>query len=298
MLSLPDFIVLVYCLIDDLMPLVTGGRPLRSRGFPPQLRDSEVLTMLVVAEFLNIHDDKAIWTYFGQHWRPWFPKLRHRTTFTRQATNLWRVSQLLHQALITVLVPASENVFVTDGLPMPIVKYGRKNRSRLFRGEASTSYCAAKKEFYFGFKGHLLTSFDGIAVGLTVTPANTDEREAVWDLADHIRGWLLADKGYISAFFRDELLRTGVNLQTPLRSNMPDSRPPEYVGTLLRVRRLVETVISQFTEHLKISSVRSRDLWHLTARVSRKLLTHAVAVFLNKMFGRDPLKFDGLLAAA
>ena len=298
MLTLSDFIVLVYCVVDDLMRSVTRGVPLRTRGFQSGLRDSEVITMLIVAEFQGIHTDKQIWEYVGRHWRAWFPKLPCRTTFVRHAANLWRVNQLLQEALVRVLVPATEDVFIGDGVPMPICKLGRKSRCKLFRGDVAVSYCAAKKEYYFGFKGHVIISMEGVIVRATLTPANSDEREAIWELVDGLHGWLLGDKGYLSVFFKAELHRVGINLQTQVRSNMPETRPHDYLATMVRVRRLVETVIGQLTERFHLSVVRARDTWHQTARVARKLLAHTVAVFLNRSLGRETLQFDGLVAAA
>jgi hypothetical protein len=43
----------------------------------------------------------------------------------------------------------------------------------------------------------LLVSADGIITGFTLTPANGDEREALWDLRQEIQGLLIGDKGYI-----------------------------------------------------------------------------------------------------
>ena len=62
----------------------------------------------------------------------------------------------------------------------------------------------------------------------------------------------------------------------------------------MSARRLVETVIGQLADRFNIEKVRARDLWHLTNRFVRKLLTHTVAVFFNYCLHRDPLQFEGL----
>jgi hypothetical protein len=46
--------------------------------------------MEIVAEYQGIESDCGIWRYFRQHWQAWFPGLRSRTTFARQAANLWQ----------------------------------------------------------------------------------------------------------------------------------------------------------------------------------------------------------------
>ena len=63
-----------------------------------------------------------------------------------------------------------------------------------------------------------------------------------------------------------------IDLETPLRANMTDTRDPVFVKNLIKVRRLVETVIGQLTDHLHMAKVRARDLWHLTSRINRKIL--------------------------
>ncbi len=86
-----------------------------------------------------------------------------------------------------------------------------------------------------------------------------------------------------------------VDLETPLRSNMSDTRDPDFVKHLVKTRRLIETVIGQLTEHLHIAKVWARDIWHLTSRINRKILAHTMGIYLNRMLERAPLQFDGLI---
>jgi hypothetical protein len=137
---------------------------------------------------------------------------------------------------------------------------------------------------------------NGLITAYTLTAANVDEREATWDLIEGTVGWLLGDKGYISAFFKMLLREHDLRLDTPVRKNMVDDCPPDARQTMLGVRRRIETVIGQLTERLHIEKVWARDLWHQTNRIARKLLAHTVGYFLNRQFDRDPLHFEGLIA--
>ncbi|BAP56538.1 transposase with DDE domain [Thioploca ingrica] len=128
-----------------------------------------------------------------------------------------------------------------------------------------------------------------------MTPAHVDEREALWEVVDSTQGWLIGDKGFLSSSLQSELAQQNLDLQTPLRKNMKDNRPLELVKLLKSKRRLVETVISQLTTQFDIERTPARDLWHLTNRITRKILAHTVGISLNKHFGNQPLQLAALL---
>jgi hypothetical protein len=73
---------------------------------------------------------------------------------------------------------------------------------------------------------------------------------------------------------------------------MEDLRQKSFTRWLVSTRRLVETVIGQLTDRFNIERVRARDLWHLTSRITRKVLAHTVAMVINKSLGNPPLKFE------
>lgn len=56
-MDLEEFIIAVFCLIDDALKGATGGRRIRARGPAPILADSEVLTMEGVGAFLGFDRD-------------------------------------------------------------------------------------------------------------------------------------------------------------------------------------------------------------------------------------------------
>jgi hypothetical protein len=96
-MDLDDFIIAVFCLVDEAIPRLLDGQRLRQRGPAPILADSEVLTMEVVGEFVGLAQDSALFAFFRHHYAHFFPALRtlHRTTFVRQSANLWRLKERL-----------------------------------------------------------------------------------------------------------------------------------------------------------------------------------------------------------
>ena len=59
MYSVEEFIIEVFCLVDDGVKDLTNGLRLRHRGFAPALSDSEVITLEIVGEFLGKDADTA-----------------------------------------------------------------------------------------------------------------------------------------------------------------------------------------------------------------------------------------------
>ena len=219
-----DFIITVFCNVDDLWQEITQGRKIRRRGFAPSLSDSEIITMEIVGEFKGIDADKGIWNYFKGHWLKLFPRLLSRSTFVRQAANLWCYKQQLQQKLAKKMGGLTDLVHLIDGLPIPLCHYQRAKNCRLFAGSANFGYCATKDEKYYGFKGHLVISLEGVITGFTLTPANGSERDALWEITSGINGLLIGDKGYLGNDLQRDLLNSRINLQTAKRSNMKDDR--------------------------------------------------------------------------
>ncbi|MBD2527795.1 IS982 family transposase [Nostoc sp. FACHB-133] len=294
MFSIEEFIIAVFCCVDDLLVEITEVYPVIRRGFAPSLSASEVMTMEIVAEYLGIDAEKDIWKYFHRHWLGWFPALKSRSAFIRQAANFWQYKQLVQQKLAAKLGAFECEIHLIDGLPMPLCSFNRAPRCRSFRAEADYGFCAAKKQTYYGFHGHLIVSVTGVISGFTLTRANGSEREALWDLVSRIRGELIGDKGYLSQFLAEELAQVGIILRTPLRSNMSQSSNQACIHLQQRFRRLIETVIGQLVERFNIEKIRARDMWHLTSRINRKILAHTLCFWLNR-HNCDPLQFDELV---
>ncbi len=288
-----DFIITVFCLIDDECKKLP--KTLRKGGFAPALSDSEVMTIEIVGEFLEIDTDTGIWRYFKDHWLELFPKMGDRSTFSRQAANLHVVKRILQENLAKMLGAFSDSFHIIDGLPMPVCKFARAHFSHIFKGQAAYGYCAAKKERYYGFHGHLVINSIGVVTAGTFTAANVDERDVCPELMQSIRGLTLGDKGFIRPELEKELAQQGVYLQTPLRENMQEDRPKWFMQWMIGSRRLIETVIGQLAGRFNIEKIRARDLWHEASRFWRKLLAHTVCIKINLDNGQEPLQFEKLI---
>jgi hypothetical protein len=292
-----DFIITVYCLVCEHYQAIKAAYPLRRGGFAPMLTDEEVITMEICGEYFKCATDKDLYGYFRAHYRHFFPQLRDRTLFVRQATNLWQVKAAIQQRLTVVSGQAADPVQVIDTLPLPVCGYTRSGRDRCFKPEADYGYCAAKDFPYYGFKLGLRITRCGIIIQFPLLPARPHDIQLLDELVEGFVGWVPADKGFIDAV-RQALLaeRHGVFIITPPRRRMRTGHRPSLLKACGRLRKYVETVGSQLTEHFAIARIRVHDLWHFQQRLIRKVLAHTVGVFLNLRLQRDPLDLDGLIA--
>ncbi|WP_282549711.1 IS982 family transposase [Acinetobacter pseudolwoffii] len=179
--------------------------------------------------------------------------------------------------------------------PVRFSRYSRAKRHKNFKEHAGFSYCAAQQEKYYGFKGHIVINFDGMVTGYTFALANVDERDIAPEITTHIHGLLGADKGYLRPSLIEYYKFQYVDLQTPFRKNMLDLRPKESMRVLMKARRKIETVIGQLVDRFNIQKVRAKDLWHLSHRFIRKILSHTVCVVLNKKLGHSPIQLEKLI---
>lgn len=290
-MSIYEFIISIYLIIDEFYSIIVT-RPLRTRGFAPALSDVEIITMQIVGEFLELDSDKSIWMYFKHHWLEWFPKLGSYPNFCKQCANLWQINQQIMSQL--KLQFGSDNIHFMDGFPIPVCRYARAKRHKNFKGFAGFSYCAAKQEKYYGFKGHIIINFSGMITGYTFAPANCDERDVAPEITQGIHDLLGADKGYLRPELKQYYAFQHVDLQTPYRKNMVDLRPKESIRMLMNARRKIETVIGQLTDRFHIQKVRAGDMWHLSHRVIGKILSHTISVVLNTRLGNPPLQQECL----
>lgn len=295
-MSEEDFIIQVYCLIEETLKKVVADKKIRKRGEAPSLTDGEVLTMLIVGEYLGLGNDKKIWDYFKRHWLSWFPGLGCRTSFIRQSANLWWIQNKL-QEIFSEKLCNEKSLFLFDGFPIPTCHIKRYKRSKLFKEEGAVGYCAAKNEKYFGFKGNILITQEGAMKMISVTPANVDERDVLPEVTIGLQGDIIADKGLIRPELSEMLLHQNLLLHTPLRKNMKDSRPLSFIHRIMDIRRKVETVIGQLVERFKIQSIKAKDSWHLMAKIGRKILAHTICFYLNKSLNpSNPLQLENLMA--
>lgn len=305
-MNLDEMIIAVYCTIDDemkqLLPQLPKSR-VRQSGPAPLLSDSEVLTIEVMGLFLGHAHDKATFDYFRRHHPVLFPALAgvHRTTYTRQSANLWRVKEKVWQALVKAL-PQHAALHFLESVPLPVCGFARATFCRRFDREdvaglkAAYGYDHVARQTFYGFRLHLQVSFPGVVRRLVLTPAHVADVAASPDLLQNVQGIVIGDRNYHSPALQQNLktLAPRARLLTPPKKKTAQEDKSRS-AFLSRLRYRIETVIGQWCQRLQLKAVHARDTWHLTNRLLRAVLCHTLCITLAHRNGLQPLQFAKLL---
>lgn len=227
----------------------------------------------------------------------------HRTTFARQAANLWRVKEeiWLHLLEDELLLggEAEEPLLVIDSFPIAVCKKSRSYRCRVMR-ELSERGRDANLGKFLGMRAHVLVVWPGIIVRANVCGADVHDTHLAERLLEGMgRGWVLADRNYWSPVLREQLreLEGGPTLvaRFKLKNETEKERGLAWPRWLSKKRQKIETVFSQLVSRFNMKALRARDTWHFASRFIRKVLSHTMAVVFCRREGIPPTRFWELL---
>jgi len=297
-MNIDDLLLYTFCWVDDEIKALMGNGRLRQRGPAPLLSDSEVITMELVGEYVGWDQDKQLFEHFRQYHRDEFPRLAQvdRTTCVRQAANLLLVKAELCRRWSARLL-GTNRCWLIDSLPVAVCQFARAKRCRRFAGVADFGKTGQRGGgTFYGFRLHLRTSPEGIIGQVGLAPASISDLAMAEELLPPEGGLGLGDRNYWSPDKQAALARRGWQLVAPFRQASRDPTPGRS-RALGAARRMIETTLSQLTERFRIKRIWARDLWHLSHRLCRKVLSHLLMVWFNVRAGLAPLRLADLLTA-
>ena len=297
-MSLDDFIITCFCWIDDALPTITGGKKMRASGPPPTMSDSEVITIELVGSYLGLSQDQELFEYFGRHYSHFFPALLsiHRSTFVRQAANLWAIKERLWMWLRDALIRHDELVGIIDSMPLPVCRFARAPWCVRFRGQARYGKDHADRQTFYGFRLHLRLGWPGVITHAFLAPANETDGEIAPIVLEGTQGLVLGDRAYWVPDIQASLRKAGIVLQAPFRHAHAPQAAAYQSAVLGQVRYRIDTVFGQLTDRCQFKRVWARDLWHLRNRLLRAILMHTLCVWLNQQQEAPCLQLDQLVA--
>lgn len=293
-ISFVELATITYTLIDDWYQ-ERGKELLKGKpGRKPVFSDSEVITLLLLMDFLPFPGETQFLGFIRANYLALFPKLVDQSQFNRRARNLRLLVEELRRYWAVELGITLASQYLLDTKPVPVVGYKRSKRRSDFAGSADYGYCASRDMHYFGYKLVVLCTLDGIPVVYELVPASTDERVAAETVLSRVRNSdILGDKGFVGADWQAEQLeRRGNRIWTQKRKNQIEQNPKEFDRLLNSVRERVEGAFNEIQNTGRnLERLLRKTVMGLATHVIAKMTSHLLKVLLRRQFDIDVQTF-------
>lgn len=167
-----DFTIAIYCFIDDLL-LKIDNQELDKRR---KLTNSQIITTVVLSAKYFYGNQASACAYLESHYGFIMPD---KCNFNRILHSL---SDLIAEFFFSLGLIFKElnlkSIYIIDSFPVAVCKNIRICRSKLIKGREFRGYNASKREFFYGFKIHVITTGTGIPVEFMVTAGSIHDNTA------------------------------------------------------------------------------------------------------------------------
>jgi hypothetical protein len=164
-----DQVIAIYTIIDDALKLMRHNEDPR-RTFS----DAEVITTgLVASRFFGGHLNHA---RAFLHDTGLMPQMLGESRFNRR----WHacadlVQQLVESFGLAIKVANQGQQYLLDSFPLALCHNVRISRCRLVTGAEFHGYCVAKREYFYGYRVHVVTTASGVPVELGFLPGHAND---------------------------------------------------------------------------------------------------------------------------
>ena len=285
-------VVLVW--VDDWYPC-HGVRCLEGKvGAKPVFRDSEVMTLLLLMDFLPFPGETQFLAFLRANYLSLLPRLLSQSQFHRRARSLSRLVEERRRHGARALGATCATLYLRDTKPLPVVGYKRDKSRSDFTATADYGVCASRHLKYFGYQRVLLCTWEGVPAAYDLVPASTDERVAGDQVLDCLwQAQIIGDKGFMGEDWQRLYRETRpVDILTPYRAHQPSPHAPRFTAWLPSVRTRMEGAFHEVQntgrhrEHL-----RCRTLRGLITHVMAKMTSHTLKLLLRREAGIDVQTF-------
>ena len=167
-----DFTIAIYCFVDDLL-LKIDGKQLDKRR---KLTNAQLITTVILSAKYFYGNQTSACSYLKSHHGFDIP---NKSNFNRILHSLSDLIADIFFYLGMIFKDLNINsVYLIDSFPVSVCKNIRINRSKIVKGREFRGYNASKREYFYGFKVHVITTGNGIPVEFMVTSGNIHDNTA------------------------------------------------------------------------------------------------------------------------
>lgn len=307
MLDPETFVIGLYVEVDTFCK-ATGRERRPTRGCPPSLSVSEVVTLAIFGQCAEFRSERGFTGWAQRHLRALFPTLPHRTQFNRL--------QRQHRETITAfaiwlgqqLIQPHERYELLDGTGVAVRNHRRGGVG--FLPEAVEICSCSRLGWFEGCRLLVCAGERGVVTGWACRDARTSERKLTGNLlearvspqpglacAGRTMGAVyLADMGFSGTQCQADWAEYyGAMVLSPPQTRSKAEWPPERKRAHSRVRQPIESVFRRLLEDFRLEHERPHTLEGFLARLAAKMGLHNVLIHINRQYGQPDLTIAGVI---
>lgn len=188
-------------------------------------------------------------------------------------------------SLFGTIAKAVNTKYALDTFPLALCHNIRIKRCKIIKGEAHRGYNSSKKEYFFGFKVHIITALDGTVTEFEFSPGALEDLAGYnllnFDLPKGSE--LFMDKAYNFYQREDELSECAEIMPKVIRKSNSLKADNTYVQNLLKQldRKHVETDIS-LIERLFPKKIHVTNVKGFYMKILGFILVHNINTFFDQ----------------
>jgi len=304
--STEELFLILYCIIDDLYPEVTPDWVrFRNGADRMDMTDPEIITLSIMQEgqsqeFLRNDSELSFHRVVQKDDLHLFPDLICRSRYHRRRKNLMGIQREMLRHLMNRLRLLAMWLAL-DSAPITTAESPRWKSAQMSIWAAEAGFSPSKRQFFLGFRLHLLVSNTGAICDFVLSPANVGERRVAEHLLAVEAAWqakqsaflsearpVLADNGYCGDWLARLFGKNSGALWYALRRSKDAASKGEAALRAWHrgLRARIESVFASLGDQFQMEETRARSVWGVMRRVVAKLLAYMVGFVANEALGR------------
>jgi hypothetical protein len=156
-------------------------------------------------------------------------------------------------------VVSETGIYYMDSKKIAVCHNRRIQSHKVFKGYAARGHCSVG--YFFGFKLFLIINHIGQIVKFKLMKGNSADNNGtlMLDLLKDLKGKVFADKGFINQKTWTELLESGLQVITKIRSNMKNKLMIPIDKLLLSKRGIIESTFNLLMTQCDLEHTRHRS---------------------------------------
>lgn len=266
----------VYCLAANLTIAIDKAMGKRVIGRKGKLGRAEYITLAIIKQERCIKTTKDLYELVKLFMQNDFGPLPSYQQFCQGLESNVAYLLLMNESLAQAKRLDQESLYIIDSTALPLCKTVYSSRSKIGKGIAD--FGKNMEGWYFGFKLHMIINYNMDIVSFRFTKASTADITILdTSIVKGLSGYLIGDKGYLSASKKQKLFEQNLRLVTRARKNMKSLLIPKRLLLLLSKRQRVETVFGQLKDNFNLICRKSRSIKSFFSHLLASLLAYTLS---------------------